>query len=88
MLKRTIIISLIAAFALMIMAVMADYIMVPQLEAIITNVSMGQMENTNGVIQSINFYKGLIFIIEWILRPLSVAGAIVCIIVAIIFKDE
>ena len=88
MLKRTIIISLIAAFALMIMAVMADYIMVPQLEAIITNVSMGQMENTNGVIQSTNFYKGLIFIIEWILRPLSVAGAIACIIIAIIFKDE
>ena len=88
MLKRIIVVSLIAAFALMIMAVMADYIMVPQLEAIITNVSMGQMENTNGVIQSINFYKGLIFIIEWILRPLSVAGAIVCIIVAIIFKDE
>lgn len=88
MLKRTIIISLIAAFALMVMAVMADYIMVPQLEAIIANVSMGQMENINGVIQSINFYKGLIFIIEWILRPLSVAGAIVCIIVAIVFKDE
>lgn len=88
MLKRIIVVSLIAAFALMIMAVMADYIMVPQLEAIITNVSMGQMENTNGVIQSINFYKGLIFIIEWILRPLSVAGAIVCIIVAIVFKDE
>ena len=88
MLKRIIVVSLIVAFALMVMAVIADYIMVPQLEAIITNVSMGQMENTNGVIQSINFYKGLIFIIEWILRPLSVAGAIVCIIVAIIFKDE
>ena len=88
MLKRTIIISLIAAFALMVMTIMADYIMVPQLEAIITNISMDQMKNTNGVIQSINFYKGLIFIIEWILRPLSVAGAIVCIIVAIVFKDE
>ena len=88
MLKRTIIISLIAAFALMVMTIMADYIMVPQLEAIITNISMDQMKNTNGVIQSINFYKGLIFIIEWILRPLSVAGAIACIIIAIIFKDE
>ena len=87
MLKRTIIISLIAAFVLMVM-VMADYIIVPQLEAIITNVSMGQMKNTNGVIQSINFYKGLIFIIEWILRPLSIIGAIVCIIVAIAFEDE
>ena len=88
MLKRIIVVSLIAAFALVIMAVMADYIMVPQLEAIITNISMGQMGNTNGVIQSINFYKGLIFIIEWILRPLSIFGAIVCIIVTIIFKDE
>lgn len=88
MLKRTIIISLVTAFILMIMAVIADYIVVPQLETIITNISMEQMENTNGVIQSINFYKGLIFIVDWIFRPLLDAGAIVCIIVAIVFKDE
>ena len=87
MLKRTIIVSLIAAFVLTVM-IMADYIMVPQLEAIIINVSMNQMENTNSVIQSINFYKGLIFIIEWIFRPLSIIGAIVCIIIAIAFEDE
>ena len=87
MLKRTIIVSLIVAFVLMAM-IMADYIIIPQLEAIITKVSMNQMENTNGVIQSINFYKRLIFIIEWIFRPLSIIGAIVCIIIAIAFEDE
>ena len=58
-------------FVIFICFILRDFMLVPFLEKLISDLSLVQMQNQNGIVETINLYK-LIISLSWWIKPISI----------------
>ena len=62
-------------FVIFICFILRDFMLVPFLEKLISDLSLVQMQNQNGIVETINFYK-LIISLSWWIRPVCIGSVV------------
>lgn len=62
-------------FVIFICFILRDFMFVPFLEKLISDLSLVQMQNQNGIVETINFYK-LIILLSWWIKPISIGSVV------------
>lgn len=60
-------------FIIFIFFILRDFIFVPFLEKLISDLSLVQMQNQNGIIETINLYKSMISL-SWWTKPICIGS--------------
>ena len=60
-------------FIIFIFFILRDFMLVPFLEKLISDLSSVQMQNQNGVIETINLYKSMISL-SWWTKPICIGS--------------
>ena len=60
-------------FVIFIFFILRDFILVPFLEKLISDLSLVQMQNQNGIIETINLYKSMISL-SWWTKPICIGS--------------